>query len=497
MYQLLSTPEKRQLDIIAYLIEQGGSYPVDDLLRALDVSMTVLNHDIVTLNSRHDMLSIAIENHYVKLKHSYHINDFTIYQTYMRQLNEFKLLQYVFEESHDKKQIATALNISDSTLNRMITKLNDNVLSKFNLSIETPSMKMKGSEKRIRIFYLALYNELFPPGDDTLFSLTVDFGLLDDLALYFDLSMDIGSFHTFKILYYINATRCSKGYKVHYVDSQIDEIKTTLFNPEDLIYLKQLAQTYFNVTDYEGLYEQLFFPYLEYIYIPNNDLLDARLNRCQDLKDHYLSIKRALSNIQRHFNFNYSGNFAVLILSVYNSLQLQTYEASYVYVGYNRAKVFSHNIRKHYLSFYTLVFKEFYEVYDLTHTQLTYEEFIENVIQILFFSCPDLTRQLTDPPQNLRLLVMSIISKNHAQMIKRFIHRFFPNQVEVDVYDELEIDYDYINSQHYDGILTNFDLTEIEEAEIIVYDNFPTFHSYYAISKLLEKMNLREIKNVT
>lgn len=493
MYSLFTTPEKRQLKLVSLLIEHGGQCATNDLLQTLNVSASVLNNDVKALRTRCPNILMSVSDGMLILREFEGLNDFIVNKQFMRSLPEYRLLQLIFEERLDEDGMIEALDTSISTLNRMINRLNEVVLKEFDISIKKSTMRMEGEEKYIRNFYLSLFNELVILDDDSFFTMPVNLDVLDQLAEYFEIELDIGSFHTFRILFYINAVRTMQGHEVTYEHSKAEELYTRLLKPQDLIFLNQMSKRYFGLPCSPARFEQMFFPYAEHFFIPFQELLVQRFAEFSDLQDHYLAVKKAMYFLRDKYKLNYDGDFDALVLSVYNSLQLQTYQAKNIYVGYDRAAAFSDYIKRYFNHFFLDMFKHFYDVYELSKTELDYNKFLNNLTQILFFSWLHLAQQLTDPAFKLKVLVISSISTSHAYMIKYFVQRFFPSQTQVDVYEGLEIDYREINDQHYHAILTNFDLDGIENAEVIIYDNFPTYRSYYSVSKALERLNKHKI----
>ena len=158
MNNLLTMQEHRWFYFIEKLTMNNDWMILADLASLLDCSERILKMDIRYLNKTLDDFIILTSNKGIKIKDNPNRNFKTFCQKLLMISDTYRLLEIVFLNENIKvKDISNRLDISLSTLYRIIDQLNTRTEEQFGFIIETGPCRIAGDEERIRLFFYTYF----------------------------------------------------------------------------------------------------------------------------------------------------------------------------------------------------------------------------------------------------------------------------------------------------------------------------------------------------
>lgn len=160
---ILSSSQLRQLHLLRFLIKNG---PVSQkiILTKFNYSNATLYRDISNLNSTLDPIKIST-NDLIKISMPAHYNNRFIFSALFKQSIEFNLIEEIyFHENHSLLSLADMFFVSESTIRRMIRKINK-VLLPYEIKIGSTPIKLSGNEKNIYNLMVRYFDEAYPSHD--------------------------------------------------------------------------------------------------------------------------------------------------------------------------------------------------------------------------------------------------------------------------------------------------------------------------------------------
>ena len=161
MRAILSKQSIRYLKTLEYLYYNNDS-SFEKLAQISDVSLQTIHEDINKINDFIEPLHIESYSQYeCRLNHQYEISIDFIYSCILRNSIEFRFLEKVFFERHDRlEDYADSLFISLSTLKRILNKINKQT-KKYGFHIATNPIGIVGDEGLIRNMFVNYFREKY------------------------------------------------------------------------------------------------------------------------------------------------------------------------------------------------------------------------------------------------------------------------------------------------------------------------------------------------
>lgn len=161
MRHILSKQSSRFLTILEFLYYNEYS-TFENLAKLSQVSIPTIHEDINKINEFIDPLYIeSYSQHECHLVHQDHISVDFIYAQILRNSIEFRLLEKIFFERHERlEEYADSLFISLSTLKRTISRINKQI-NKNGFKITTNPIRLVGDERLISNMMVNYFREKY------------------------------------------------------------------------------------------------------------------------------------------------------------------------------------------------------------------------------------------------------------------------------------------------------------------------------------------------
>lgn len=230
MRSLLKSKERRQIEIIEYLLDAKGWATISELADFFDSSPRIIKADITEIRNAQSQLHI--ESGYLGLR--IRMNNFNgIQSVYSKMISEnliFQILEEIFfDETLSVVDLSEKFFVSSSTIYRSITQINDFFEDRYHCSVEANPCRFIGDEKNIRMFYRTYFSEKskllgwpFRDIDEDAINKTFD-KILSLIST--DMALDFAYYEDIKRVVIVNKIRYNHG---HMVDTQDEE--SELFN---------------------------------------------------------------------------------------------------------------------------------------------------------------------------------------------------------------------------------------------------------------------------
>lgn len=487
MENLLNEQEKRRLEFMQMLYQRRDWTILADLAATLDCSTRILKDDIQFINNHFDEFEIQTSIQGIKL-HKNHKGMKIFCQKLTRQSANYQLIEKIFlNPNKTVTEIAEILYISQSTLYRMIDRLNTILPDLYGFSIETKPCQIVGDEKKIRYFFYVYFFEtyydtdfVFDRDDEKMLDM-----LLTEIVVTKHIPADFAYFNVGKVITLVNYTRYKSG---HLIDIEPNKAMVKAYMPDT-----QKSQAYFNALEEhfdisinDEFFQEVFPQYVQKGMYFTLELFEQEIAQDQVLSENVDFLCAILTDIAFKNNVQLP-NLEELVFSLFNTAYIEYMEPQSGYILYNRNGYFAAAIRSEYPNFYHHLYTGMKEFREHIGKPLT-ESGIEFYIYTIFTWWDNLVPELQKRYNKIKILVISDRHKTHADMMKGYIEYAFNDQIMIDYYEELRLDYDALNESEYDIIVGSFPLEILDQKRTVYISNVPCFDDYLEIRQHIDEI---------
>lgn len=444
--QLLNKNETRRYKILSLFIHnQALSISCKDIIDELNCSESTLRKELKYLNdinkstlfksSRGDTL--VVNNNF---------NNVNYLREYILKTSQVsKLLKLIIvKDIPSMEEVLTTLNISESTLRRLIRKINQN-LSAFDISIHPTTLEFIGSETTVRSWMAEFISQN---------SLTYDRARNFKMtrSLYYDLFLPLT--HTnvedlfltpfcIQSMLLCNMFRFLSQHPIHHPEEalkHIDMKDISLSEIESILYHIDPRLLDNEATIEEILY-QLLFPFLDSDFcIHHHDINDRS-------KSNLLTYYRQLVSAIEKNCYIHISNPEILYQNLINThfhFTRQMFVSSY-----------SQEIVDHFALMFP-EFVEFIQTYLRQHKIVTdnFSVYTNMIINCFILYWPDIYTKLNQSTGPMKILLIPRYSLSHAQWIKKVIMMEISRHIHVDIIDQVQPDFEKVNLHQYDLVIS-------------------------------------------
>lgn len=492
MRSLLKTKERRQLEIIEYLLDANGWTTVSDLADIIDSSPRIIKADIAEIRTSQPQLLIEVGYLGLRIRMN---NPTGIQSVYSKILSEniiYQLLEEVFfDETLNVADLAEKFFVSSSTIYRSIGQINDFFENKYNCSFVANPCRFVGDERNIRLFYRTYFSE-----KDTL--LGWPFRDLDEEAINqtfdkilslvsSDMALDFAYYEDIKRVVIVNKTRYSHG---HLVDTQDEE--SDLFNAFLQIYkyvIQPLGITKSIDISRESFY-QIFGPYIRKDAAKNF----KQLNKFKKKSDNKGKALQFLEKTLTDFSINWNIPIEIdeVLFGIHNTAINGMELLDTDFILFDRNKFFVNKFKDYIPHFYQPIkemLTEFCEILQVSSE--------DKIINYLFFTLITYWENLIKDyiKQNLRVSIIIFSDQHflHSKMIQHLLELELPQDCSIEIFKETKLSDDIINNLQHDIIISNFEFpASVVDKEIIVIHDFPTSIDIKSIKDVIRKIRAQK-----
>ncbi|MFW3537931.1 helix-turn-helix domain-containing protein [Vagococcus fluvialis] len=480
MRLILSKQSQRHLQILEYLYYNDYS-TFENLAKITNVSLQTIHKDLNKINDFIAPLHIESYSQYeCRLIHQYEISVDYIYSCILRNSIEFRFLEKVFFERHDRlEDYADSLFVSLSTLKRILTKVNKQT-KKYGFYIATNPIRITGDEGLIRNMFVNYFREKYLERNYN-FSNIQKKVFEQMLMSYVELRksfMNYPDIETIRVTLFVSLTRLQNGHK--YDAKLIDDVKyrynyPMLRNP----IFQQAVKSVFQIElNRENVVD------LAYPVVSENLALDQRelLEFCEkspELKEEHEQMKLLVANISKAVNHNLTvKRNEDLVLELMNS-RLSTIGETYLL--YN----FKHNFLLNLKKDFPLVYQFLYQHIINNNYFNQYEEHeIDVLIYVLLTHWDSLLYSIQFSYPKFKVGIFMNSDDEHTRFLSEILNRkhysrftfepisFFTHQEALDQFD------------NYDLILTNVSQPKNTKYRIVSVDLYPSRKDFFKLYQM-------------
>lgn len=461
MRALLSDSFQRKLTLIDYLYDNPYQ-KLTTIQEHFQYNHTTLLNDLADLNSiisPCEIIKTANLEYFLHFPNNTNIE--YVYACFLQVSPEFRLLQQlIFNTYPSTEALAEALYVSNSTVKRMITRINQILLEKFSFKIQTSPLTFSGDETKIINFFIAFLKESH---------LTSTQLLSKEQNIFFNQLFE----ESLPILKFAGNIDIDKfSFYVYSIVLRFKQVGSLAFFSEN-------RQLYSNLTDYSHLFdryfsiktdtsffhslESIFFnghylkSYKELVFLSKeNQQILTRKTQIEQLLD-YLATTLAISN----------PNYHAIVLYLYN-LSVSDYGEAFIL--FPKYKFFLENLTHHYPYFYDKCVPFLKKILNDKSIDRFYE-----FIYHLIIRWDELQASLNKLPPKMKTGIYFFTDIEHNLFMKKFFTERFRDILAIDNLFTLDSSVDLKEvAASYDLLLTNIPIPDGVERNIICCSLFPT-----------------------
>ena len=227
MRLLLSSKEKRQLELMEFLITTRKWTHIKILSEKFMCTERILKQDIAELREAFPNIDIQSSTNGIRIYSAKETSIEDIYRYFFANSQNFTLLEYIFfHEGESIAEISNAFYTTPTNLYRIVNKMEKAIETKFKINIQLSPVSITGNEIDIRYFFAQYFSERY----NFLYWPFIDFNEndLDEFAKYFytptNYPMGFAIFHMYKWMVMIGIYRVKNKHYVPIPENFFEEI---------------------------------------------------------------------------------------------------------------------------------------------------------------------------------------------------------------------------------------------------------------------------------
>ena len=486
MRELLDSSTKRRLEILEQLNQTANWISSNELAHANKASLRTINSDVQYLKENwfpHLIIETSKKNG-VRLSTPPSSHASLIYHSVILNSEAFQLLEKIFFNSETNiEDWEEEMFISESSLYRISNQLAAS-LAHYGLSLQKrPCRVTNKNELHVRHFYANFFIEVYGMRE---WPFALNRRKMVNLAqqLLANFGYDLNEVLTMHLAYLLAVSfeRMSQGFftAVDNADQIGDELKQAFFQHEegfnDLLKIIDLRLTERTVVD---LINSIYF--IKPLILDNLNLpsLKARLQQFIG----YIQTTMGLEIDEAS-----KGKIESILTIIYLSYTEYPFND---FILFDRYEFNASAIRNNFPTFTHLVENGLQKMEaEMDFPWMT--QFKNNVIFWLMVKWKGLPTILEDKKDKAKILVLSNLGSEHADLLAELINKNFGSKVTIDVYRDSIIfldDSDLIKNSHYDFYVTTFLREDLPANKIIVIDAIPSDQDWGKLRRGINQVN--------
>lgn len=490
MRRILSNQEERRLSIIELLSDLTEPITYKELASRLESSQRTISDDIDTISEIATQFTIHSTGPTVELIYKSNQNIQTVYRYFLSTSKGFMIINEILKHgSLTLDDLVSKLNLSRSTLYRLLSKMNIELKERYSIEISFNPFKFIGKEIDIRYFLTQFITERY---FDTLSEISwLNIESLDNLLIFLNqdlnTTIDYTILRTVKHSIIINAIRLKQGfYEFDDVEFRQDLVEQLLDKHplirEQLTYLFKSNNVPFEV---KLVYDLFKGSLLKNYYYSPKELLYA-LDGNPTLRTSYNRLKAMLHTISEQFTLSLP-NEEDLIYYLFSSVTLYKFVMNSSYILYDAKGLFVKDLVKHHPSFVDACKAQLVEYLNASSIEY-HPDFLNHLIYILYTHWENLSTSLYTNGRIVKALIISAFDINHALMVKSQLTFQFSNRIHFDVYTDALLDFDSLSQSDYDIIIGNYPLPKLSDKHTLTIRSIITIEDTIALLNILNEM---------
>lgn len=484
---ILSSSHLRQLYLVRFLITNG---PISqkDILNKFNYSNATLYRDINNLNNMLNPIKI-LTNDWIKISMPSHYNNRFIFSAFFKQSTEFNLIEEIyFHENHSLLSLADKLFVSESTIRRLIRKINK-VLLPYEIQIGSTPIKLFGNEQKIYSLMSRYFFETYPRHDYPFPSLqlnTLQKIILSTAAKQND-NFNYPDVERLKLSIIIIITRLQNGNTLNiHIATPSNISDRVLFNP---IY-KKLFKTIFKIELNKETLSQILYPFSATNFSTDQKQLKEMASKNEQIRNKVALFTQLVKKIATRYNILLD-NADVLVLHLFNTSELKQTIPS---ILYDKHKEFVDESTSYNTDFINYVNKELTQLKEDPYGE---EENIFSLCYILITHWKNLAIQLKQNSLKLKVGLFFDSDLEHMYFIKDSLNEKLNHILKIVPLDFLTNKELKSASKKFDFIITNIPDLNYSSVPVIcipIYLRSTDFENIFKMYEMIQRTkNIRKI----
>lgn len=475
MVKLLTTREERRLKLAALLSTGKGWKSWEELSDELACSRRVLEEDAIYFKENITIFHIQRSDQGLRLSYALNKGLKNLKHLLLNESVAFRLLETAFlKEGHNICQLGEELFMSESSVYRMIHKINQETAS-YQFEISTRPFSITGDEEKIRSFFYQYFIEKYTLGSWP-FEQIEEQALEDYIAFIIKFRLgpvyhDFAYLNRLKIVTAVNLTR----YRNRHQAGSLVHIEEFLSQAGDLKpHLKTINAlgSALNIPLKKESLKELFSPYFAQGMAPSFEVLKERAEKNPQLAKSVNKIESMLTKLSKEYDIPVV-NKEKTILAFHNDIHLNYLEPQFDYMTYSYQQFVMNNMKERFPDFFNSLYQSAKELREFLNKPL-HEVGIHFYMFALFMHWEGLLAELYHKAYKIKAVIISNRYVSHARMIEDFICYEFSDYIDIDIYEGLHVDREILENIDADILISNFSLPDLESKPAICLSDVPT-----------------------
>lgn len=491
MRELLKTKERRQLEIVEYLLEASDWTTTNELALLFACTPRVIKADLTEL--REQLTQLRFESGYLgfRLFKDYKTSIQSIYSVILNESLAFQMLEELFfDETLSVEKLAEKFFVSQSTIYRTITQINDYFNETYQCGIEVTPCRFVGNEQNIRLFYRTYFSEKnslmgwpFRDIDEEKINKMFD-KILPFIST--DMDLDFAYYEDIKLVVLVNKIR----YDHHHLVETNGDDDSELLNLFLKIYKYTLHPLGLVTTmdlNRESFY-QVFGPYIRKDAANNQKQLQKFKKKNDKKGDALRYLEQSLLQISKKYHLTIDVDY--IIFGVHNTAINAMDLLNSDFILFDRNKHFVLKFKSYFPDLYNVFFKMivgFCEKLGLS----TQERTINYLLFTLLTYWDGLLSGYMQNHLQVSLVILSDQHVSHSKMLKNLLEIELPREINVYVYNEKKISEAILHNLPYDIIISNFTLPKLQDKNVVTIHDFPTTADLVNIKEMITSVRTK------
>lgn len=471
--KLLKTKERRQLEIIEFLLEAQGWNTITELATIFNYSPRIIKADITDLRERHSDFQFETGYLGVRIAKKSTQGIQSIYSEIISKSLTYQLLEEIFfDETLSVDELADMFFVSSSTIYRTISQINDYFNLRYHCYVVANPCRFIGNEQNIRLFYRTYFSEkntvLEWPFLDTDEN---QVNQLFDKILSFitsEMAVDFAYYEDIKLVVLVNLIR----YKHHHLVNTSEE-ESDMLNLFLQIYkytIQPLGMKSSILINKESFY-QIFGPYIRKDAAKNIKQLQKFKKKSTNIGEGLRFLENSIRDFSKELDLPIDVDY--VLFGVYNTAINAMDLLNSDFILYNRYKYFVRKFAEYMPEFYQ-VFLSMIQGFCEGIRISTNEKTVNYLLFTLITYLDDLISTYNQKHLKVSLVILSDLHFSHSKMIKNLLETELPQVVSIDIFEDKKISVEKLENTTYDIIISTFTLPKIKDKKVVVIQDFPT-----------------------
>lgn len=488
--KILSSSHLRQLHLVRFLIVNG---PVSQkvVLNNFNYSNATLYRDISNLNSTLDPVKI-LTNDLIRISVPINYNNRFIFSALLNKSTEFNLIEEIyFHENHSLLSLADMFFVSESTVRRMIQKINKELIP-YGFKIGSSPINLLGNEKNIYNFMVRYFEETYPSHDYPFSSLKLN--VLQKIILATaDKKNDNFNYpdvERLKLIIIVIITRIQNGHTIDVPFANPPSIsESVISNP---VY-KKLFKTIFKINLNTETLNQILYPFSTTNFSTNLQQLKEIASQDERIEKKVSLFTLLVEKIATHYSISLE-NTNNLVLHLFNTSELKQ---TFTSILYDKNKAFVDEATLYNTEFINYVKKEITQLKENPYGE---KENIFSLCYILITHWKNLAIQLKRNSTKLKVGLFFDSDLEHMYFIQDSLSEELNHILDIVPLDFLTKKELKVASKNFDFILTTIPDLNYSSVPVIcisMYLKSNDFENIVQMYKTIQrKKNLMKNKQV-